>query len=147
MVSCFSCWQGLGAGSIQSVMAARCIVGLLVASTTNMHATCHLAADFCQQAACTLEAGFGDSRVLWSHPYGISLQSSSPACMTMNHVLGRRIGQGASKSWKCSTCVGQVNLWMGTLIDFCKEDLFRYKGILSIAGWEDKFIFQVTRFQ
>ncbi|KAK9849515.1 hypothetical protein WJX84_008057 [Apatococcus fuscideae] len=35
-----------------------------------------------------------------------------------------------------------VNLWMGTLIDFCKEDLFRYKGILSIAGWEDKFIFQ-----
>ncbi len=41
-------------------------------------------------------------------------------------------------------CMMQVNLWMGTLIDFCKEDLFRYKGILSIAGWEDKFIFQVT---
>lgn len=36
---------------------------------------------------------------------------------------------------------------MGTLIDFCKEDLFRYKGILSIAGWEDKFIFQVTHHQ
>jgi hypothetical protein len=36
----------------------------------------------------------------------------------------------------------QVNDWMEDLIFSCADDLFRYKGVLAIAGWPDRFIFQ-----
>ena len=32
---------------------------------------------------------------------------------------------------------------MEDLIFSCADDLFRYKGVLAIAGWPDRFIFQV----
>ena len=36
----------------------------------------------------------------------------------------------------------QVNDWMEDLIFSCADDLFRYKGVLAIEGWPDRFIFQ-----
>ena len=37
----------------------------------------------------------------------------------------------------------QVNDWMEDLLFSCSEDLFRFKGVLAIDGWPDRFIFQV----
>lgn len=37
----------------------------------------------------------------------------------------------------------QVNDWMEDLLITSSEDLYRFKGVLAIDGWPDRFIFQV----
>jgi G3E family GTPase len=35
-----------------------------------------------------------------------------------------------------------VNMWLGALVDVRSEDLYRYKGVLSIAGFPRRYVFQ-----
>jgi hypothetical protein len=37
----------------------------------------------------------------------------------------------------------QVNTWLGALLQLRGEDLYRMKGILSIDGYDRRFVFQV----
>jgi G3E family GTPase len=39
----------------------------------------------------------------------------------------------------------QVNDWMEDLVVNDFENLYRFKGVLAIAGWPDRFIFQACR--
>ena len=43
-----------------------------------------------------------------------------------------------------SVCA-QVNDWMEGMITDCYEDLYRFKGVLAIKGWPDRFIFQASQ--
>jgi len=35
----------------------------------------------------------------------------------------------------------QLNMWLGTLLQEKGQDMYRCKGILSVAGTDDKFVF------
>ncbi len=37
-----------------------------------------------------------------------------------------------------------MNDWMEGMIIDCYEDLYRFKGVLAIKGWPDRFIFQAS---
>lgn len=37
----------------------------------------------------------------------------------------------------------QVNTWLGSLLEFRGEDIYRMKGILAIGGYDRRFVFQV----
>ena len=37
----------------------------------------------------------------------------------------------------------QINTWLENLMNECSEDLYRTKGVLSIDGWDERFVFQV----
>lgn len=37
----------------------------------------------------------------------------------------------------------QINTWLEELMSERSEDLYRTKGVLSIDGWEERFVFQV----
>ena len=37
----------------------------------------------------------------------------------------------------------KVNYWLGALIELRSEDLYRFKGVLSIADFDRRFVFQV----
>lgn len=39
----------------------------------------------------------------------------------------------------------QVNDWMEGVIEDSYEDLYRFKGVLAIEDWPDRFIFQVRQ--
>ena len=39
----------------------------------------------------------------------------------------------------------QVNDWMEGMLMDCYEDLYRFKGVLAIQGWPDRFIFQASQ--
>ena len=41
--------------------------------------------------------------------------------------------------------VVQVNDWMEGMLMDCYEDLYRFKGVLAIQGWPDRFIFQASQ--
>ena len=43
---------------------------------------------------------------------------------------------------KGSCDLGRLNVWIATLVREQGVDLFRYKGVLSVAGEADKFVFQ-----
>ena len=36
----------------------------------------------------------------------------------------------------------KVNLWLETLLMLRQEDIYRMKGVLSIEGWDRRFVFQ-----
>ena len=38
--------------------------------------------------------------------------------------------------------VKKLNMWIGTIIQEMGANLFRYKGVLSVAGMKKKFVFQ-----
>ena len=60
------------------------------------------------------------------------LDNSSRAC------TGSQIG--LKGGW-----VVQVNDWMEGMLMDCYEDLYRFKGVLAIQGWPDRFIFQASQ--
>jgi hypothetical protein len=37
----------------------------------------------------------------------------------------------------------QINEWLEGLMNERSEDLYRTKGVLSIHGWDERFVFQV----
>ena len=60
----------------------------------------------------------------------------------MHHAVhANRAGGGFAEKKGCV----QVNDWMEGMIIDCYEDLYRFKGVLAIKGWPDRFIFQVRR--
>ena len=65
----------------------------------------------------------------------MSMTEHSMAC-GLNASAVLRDGKGK--------CV-QVNDWMEGMIVECYEDLYRFKGVLAIKGWPDKFIFQASQ--
>lgn len=38
----------------------------------------------------------------------------------------------------------QANIWLGTLLMERSEDIYRMKGLLSVQGMNERFVFQVT---
>lgn len=40
----------------------------------------------------------------------------------------------------------QANIWLGTLLLDRSEDIYRMKGLLSVKGMDERFVFQVRRF-
>ena len=40
----------------------------------------------------------------------------------------------------------QANFWLGTLLMDRSEDIYRMKGILSIDGMDERFVFQIIIF-
>ena len=52
-----------------------------------------------------------------------------------------RASRGDEVNAERELCV-QVNDWMEGMIIDCYEDLYRFKGVLAIKGWPDRFIFQ-----
>lgn len=43
--------------------------------------------------------------------------------------------------WLCKIC--QANMWLGTLLLDRSDDIYRMKGLLSVEGMEERFVFQV----
>ena len=39
----------------------------------------------------------------------------------------------------------QINAWLGTLLSNNADDIYRCKGVLSVAGIEQRFVFQVMQ--
>lgn len=37
----------------------------------------------------------------------------------------------------------QANIWLGTLLLERSEDIYRMKGLLSVQGMDERFVFQV----
>lgn len=37
----------------------------------------------------------------------------------------------------------QINTWLEVLMNESSDDLYRTKGVLSIDGWDERFVFQV----
>ena len=37
----------------------------------------------------------------------------------------------------------RINRMIGAILEFRGEDIFRMKGIVSIKGWKERFVFQV----
>lgn len=58
-------------------------------------------------------------------------------------MLGAPYGSVETLREVCGTWL-QVNDWMEDLLIDSSEDLYRFKGVLAIDGWPDRFIFQVT---
>lgn len=40
----------------------------------------------------------------------------------------------------------QANMWLGTLLIERSEDIYRMKGLLSVDGMNERFVFQVIEF-
>lgn len=40
----------------------------------------------------------------------------------------------------------QANIWLGTLLMERSEDIYRMKGLLSVEGMKERFVFQVKEF-
>ena len=57
------------------------------------------------------------------------------------HEHDQRVTSISSK-FEGSLNVNRLNRWIGKMIDEKGTDLFRYKGILSVKGMDNKFIFQ-----
>lgn len=38
----------------------------------------------------------------------------------------------------------QANMWLGTLLMDRSDDIYRMKGLLSVEGMNERFVFQVT---
>ena len=41
--------------------------------------------------------------------------------------------------------MSQVNEFLGSVLQYMSDDLFRYKGILSIKGIDSQYVFQVRK--
>ena len=57
------------------------------------------------------------------------------------HEHDQRVTSISSK-FEGSLNVNKLNKWIGEIIDKKGTDLFRYKGILSVKGMDNKFVFQ-----
>ena len=57
------------------------------------------------------------------------------------HEHDQRVTSISSK-FEGSLNVNKLNRWIGKIIDEKGTDLFRYKGILSVKGMDNKFVFQ-----
>lgn len=48
------------------------------------------------------------------------------------------------RNWCSVPMVWQANIWLGTLLMERSEDIYRMKGLLSVKGMPERFVFQVT---
>jgi G3E family GTPase len=43
----------------------------------------------------------------------------------------------------CYSLLSQINTWLEDVMNERSDDIYRTKGVLSIDGWNERFIFQV----
>lgn len=71
----------------------------------------------------------------------IESENSRVKSLNGNFLFGLDNTEKGLSAELCIIC--QANMWLGTLLMERSDDIYRMKGLLSVEGMEERFVFQV----